>query len=247
MELSIQNSPENLGFSAGRKAAGLIVETIKTKGRAHIILATGASQFETQKQLITEKEIDWSKVVLFHLDEYIGLSDTHPASFRKYIKERFLEKVPPLKAVYLVQGESDAEKECERLGKIIREHPIDLAMIGIGENGHLAFNDPPADFDTDKPFLVVNLDEACRRQQLNEGWFTSLADVPEKAISMSVHQILLSKHIICSVPDRRKAAAVRDCLEKEISNLRPASILRNHQSCFLFLDKQAASLIENNP
>jgi glucosamine-6-phosphate deaminase len=150
--------------------------------------------------------------------------------------------VPPLKAVYLIDGEVDPERECRRLDGLIKKHPIDVAFVGIGENGHLAFNDPPADFDTDKPYLVVNLDESCRRQQMNEGWFADLALVPKQAISMSVKQIMLSKHIICSAPDLRKAAAVRDALENPVSNLYPASILQDHPSCSFFLDEQSASL-----
>ena len=247
MKIHIKDNPEELGISAGRKAAGLIMEAIKEKGNANIILATGTSQFETLNNLIAEKEIDWSKVTLFHLDEYLHLPVTHPASFRKYIRERFLEKVTPLKAVYLINGEAAAEEECRRLGEQIKKNPIDVALIGIGENGHLAFNDPPADFDTDEPFIVVSLDEPCRLQQLNEGWFSSLSSAPEQAISMSVKQIMLSSHIICSVPGLRKAEAVRNSLKKEVSNLCPASMLRNHLSCFLFLDTAAASLISELP
>jgi len=247
MKVFIKENPKELGISAGRETAALIVESIEKRGAANIILATGTSQFETLNQLIKEKGIDWSKVTMFHLDEYIHLPSTHPASFRKYLKERFLEKVPPLKAVYLIDGETDPEAECKRLGELIKKYPIDVAMVGIGENGHLAFNDPPADFDTDKPYLVANLDEKCRRQQMNEGWFASLSAVPSQAISMSVKQIMLSRHIICSVPDLRKAAVVRDSLTKEVNNLYPASILRNHLSCFFFLDKQSASLISGVP
>lgn len=247
MKVFIEESPEDLGAAAGRKTADLITEAIEQKGRANIILATGASQFETLNQLVTEKEIDWSKVTMFHLDEYIDLPVTHPASFRKYLKERFLEKVSPLKGIYLINGETDANEECARLEALIKKYPIDIAMVGIGENGHLAFNDPPADFDTDKPYLIANLDEQCRRQQMNEGWFSSLSSVPTQAISMSVKQIMLSGHIICSVPDLRKAAAVRDSLTRPVSNLYPASILRNHASCFIFLDKQSASLIAGAP
>lgn len=247
MKVYIKENPEVLGVSAGKKAAALIIETIKEKGSANIILATGTSQFETLDYLVAKKEIDWNKVTLFHLDEYLHLPAEDPASFRKYIRERFLEKVPALKAAYLINGETDAEEECKRLGELIKKNPIDVALIGIGENGHLAFNDPPADFDTDEPFILVSLDEQSRRQQMNEGWFSSLSSVPEQAISMSVKQIMLSRHIICSVPGLRKAEAVRDSLTKEVSNLCPASLLRNHLSCFLFLDTAAASLISELP
>src|SRR5678815_1200295 len=196
MDIDIAKDPVELGKVAGARAAQLIREAILANGSANIILATGTSQFETLNQLIREQEIDWSKCVMFHLDEYIGLPMTHPASFRKYLQERFLSQVPPLKAAYLVNGEADAKEECERLGSIIINHPIDVALIGIGENGHLAFNDPPADFETEQPYLVVELDEACRRQQLGEGWFKAAEEVPRYAISMSVKQILRSKYII---------------------------------------------------
>jgi len=213
------------------------------KGSANIILATGTSQFETLNQLIAEQGIDWSKVVMFHLDEYIGLPITAPASFRKYLTERFLSKVPALKAAHLINGETDAQAECDRLSGLITRHPIDVALVGIGENGHLAFNDPPADFETEVPYIIVELDEACRRQQLGEGWFKSFEEVPRRAISMSVKQILKSKQIICSVPDKRKAKAVKDCVDRPVSNLFPASILQSHSGCTLFLDAASSSML----
>jgi glucosamine-6-phosphate deaminase len=240
MNIQIKEDPAQLGLAAGTTAAELIRQFIDRQGSANIILATGTSQFATLNQLAAEKGIEWGKVTMFHLDEYIGLPDTHPASFRKYLKERFLAKVPPLKAVNLINGETNAEAECVWLGDLITQHPIDVALVGIGENGHLAFNDPPADFDTEEPYIVVNLDEACRRQQFGEGWFKSVDDVPQQAISMSVRQILKSKHIICSVPDQRKAEAVRNCVESAVSNLFPASILQTHKNCTLFLDKASA-------
>jgi glucosamine-6-phosphate deaminase len=181
---------------------------------------------------------------MFHLDEYVGLPETHPASFRKYLKERLINKVHPGN-VHLIKGDAKSpESECERLGKIIIQKEIDVAFVGIGENGHLAFNDPPADFDTKKPYLVVELDDACRKQQLGEGWFKSFDDVPKRAISMSINQIMESKNIICTVPDSRKAQAVKDCLEGDITPDNPASILRNHESAFLFLDKNSAKLLK---
>lgn len=246
METKILNSKKELGAKAAFEAAQKIKEAIEEDGRANIILATGASQFETLNSLIEYKDIDWSKVVIFHLDEYVGMSDKHPASFRKYLKERFIEKVPSLKAVYLIEGDQpDLKKECDRLGQIISKHPIDVALVGIGENCHLAFNDPPADFDTEEPYIVVDLDEACRLQQMGEGWFDSMEEVPEQAISMSIKQIMRSKNIICSVPDERKAKAVKNCLETEVSNLYPASILQEHDSCTVYLDIESASLLPN--
>lgn len=245
MDVHVLKNSEALGAAAGKEAATLIKNTIKEKGVAHIILATGASQFETLKVLIADTEIEWSKVIMFHLDEYIGITDSHKASFRKYLKERFLEKVPELKAAYLISGEGDADIECKRLCDLIRHYPIDIALVGIGENGHLAFNDPPADFETDEPYIIVTLDENCRKQQMNEGWFNNLEEVPAQAISMSIRQIMKSKHIICSVPDERKAKAVKECLENEVSNLYPSSILQQHGTCDIYLDMASASLLEN--
>lgn len=243
MKVTIAQTNKVLGQLAGKAAAILIRDAIASKGSANVILATGTSQFETLNQLIQEEGIDWSNITMFHLDEYIGLSVTHPASFRKYLKERFLDKVPSLKASHLINGEENPEAEINRLGTLIRNHPIDVALVGIGENGHLAFNDPPADFDTEQPYLIVTLDEPCRRQQMNEGWFESLESVPTQAISMSVKQIMKSTHIICSVPDERKAKAVKVSIEEDINNIFPASILQQHQNCTLFLDEQSASLL----
>lgn len=242
MKFIVAADPIAVGGLAGREAARLIKKAIAANGRANIILATGTSQFETLTQLIQEG-IDWSKVVMFHLDEYIGLPESSPASFRKYLKERFLAKVPELKQYYLVNGEGDAAAECDRLGKVIKQHPIDVALVGIGENGHLGFNDPPADFETEKAFIVVGLDEDCRKQQFGEGWFETLAAVPRQAITMSIKQILRSKHIICSVPDSRKAVAVKNSLEGPVSNVNPASILQLHADCVCFLDKASSALL----
>ena len=244
LNVIISENAHALGQIAGRKAAECINYAIALRGQANVVLATGASQFETIKTLVGQ-DIDWSRVVMFHLDEYIGLPASSPASFRKYLKERFIDKVGDLKAVHLIDGENDAIEECRRLSAIIREHPIDLALVGIGENAHLAFNDPPADFETGDPFIVVDLDEECRRQQLNEGWFASLDDVPQQAISMSVKQICDAKQIICSVPDSRKAQAVKNCLENPVTNEVPASILQLHPECAYYLDRASAALLED--
>lgn len=244
LNVIISENAHALGQLAGRKAAECINYAIALRGQANVVLATGASQFETIKTLVGQ-DIDWSRVVMFHLDEYIGLPASSPASFRKYLKERFIDKVGDLKAVHLIDGENDAIEECRRLSAIIREHPIDLALVGIGENAHLAFNDPPADFETGDPFIVVDLDEECRRQQLNEGWFASLDDVPQQAISMSVKQICDAKQIICSVPDSRKAQAVKNCLENPVTNEMPASILQLHPECAYYLDRASAALLED--
>ncbi|WP_332696904.1 glucosamine-6-phosphate deaminase [Bosea sp. (in: a-proteobacteria)] len=232
----------------GRQAAALGAQTIRAAiarhGEANIIVATGASQFEMLQNLVAAEGIDWSKVTAFHLDEYVGLSESHPASFRGYLEERFLAPLAVKPAFIPVNGEGDPVAETERLNALIAGRRIDLCFAGIGENCHLAFNDPPADFETEKPYIVVTLDEACRNQQFGEGWFESLQAVPERAISMSVRQILKSELIVLSVSDARKAKAVRDALEGEISPLHPASILRQHPNTVMFIDPPAASLLK---
>ncbi|NRA40512.1 MAG: glucosamine-6-phosphate deaminase [Planctomycetes bacterium] len=245
MEIKTSTTVEELGVVAGNDSAEAIRAAIAANGKANIIVATGASQFETLKTLTKAEGIDWSVVTVFHLDEYLGVSDQHNASFRKYLQERFVDELPgPLAKMHFVVGDAaDAEAETLRLGELIKQHPIDVALIGIGENGHVAFNDPPADFETAKPYLVVTLDEACRKQQMGEGWFATIDDVPAQAISMSIQQILKSKCIICSVPDQRKAEAVRSCVEHELSNMEPATILRQHDNCILYIDAASASLL----
>jgi len=234
---------KNLGKEAAQAGAKLINDTIAQKGYATIILATGASQFEMLEALIT-MDIDWSVVEVFHLDEYIGLPISHPASFRKYLKERFADKVKNLKQFnYINTDNLPIEKELSRLENLITAKQIDVAFIGVGENGHLAFNDPPADYNYDKPYLVVDLDKACRQQQLNEGWFKTLEDVPKQAVSMSVKQIMKSTHIINSIPDERKAQAVAKTLTGPVTNMCPASILQQHPSCHWYLDVHSAGLL----
>ncbi len=245
MKIYILNSKENMGKAAAEKAAEILREAIKEKGKANFIAATGASQFEFLDHLTKITSLDWGETTMFHLDEYIGLSEDHPASFRRYLQERLISKVHPGK-VFLIAGDApDPEEECERLNDIISQYEIDVAFVGIGENGHLAFNDPPADFETEKPYIIVELDTACRRQQLGEGWFNSLEEVPQKAISMSVNQIMKAKNIICTVPDKRKAQAVKDCFGgEEISPYYPASILKRHDHCYVFLDEQSAMYLK---
>ena len=244
MKIRIFPTPAAMGAAAGRQAAAGIRAAIVRQGAANVILATGASQFETLKALAAEQGIDWSRVTCFHLDEYAGMGVDHPASFRRYLKERFADLVPGLKVFHYVAGDApDLAAECRRLGELIVGHPIDVACIGIGENGHLAFNDPPADFTTREPYLVVNLDEDCRRQQLGEGWFPTLADVPTRAISMSIHRIMQSAEVVCSVPDARKARAVLAAVTAPVSPRVPATILREHPNCTLLLDEPAAKLL----
>jgi len=241
MKISVRDTKVEVGKDAALKGASLINEAIHYRGFANIIVATGSSQFEMLDELV-KADIDWTKVRAFHLDEYIGMSDSHPASFRKYLKDRFVDRVA-LKAFHYINGEHDPEGECLRLGALIAQHPVDVAFIGIGENGHLAFNDPPADFETETPYLVVELDEVCRGQQLGEGWFPTLEDVPKTAISMSVRQIMKSKAIICTVTEKRKAKAVKSAVEGGLTPDLPASILAEHESVWTFLDREAASLL----
>jgi len=245
MDVVVTETKQACGEKAAAHGAELVRQAIAASGRASIIVATGASQFEMLGALVTADGIDWARVTGFHLDEYIGMPMTHPASFRKYLKERFVDRLPsPPAAFHYVNGEDDPEAECRRLGRLISRHPIDVAFIGIGENGHLAFNDPPADFETEQPYIVVDLDEACRRQQLGEGWFPALDDVPTRAISMSIRQIMKSAAIVCTVPDARKARAVKGAVEGRVTPECPSSILQRHAAAALFLDSASASLLD---
>jgi glucosamine-6-phosphate deaminase len=244
MEIVIMSDKCALGKAAAAAGAALVRDALASRGAANIIVATGASQFEMFDALVREPDIAWHKVTGFHLDEYVGIPISHPASFRRYLWERFISQLPlPLQAFHYLDAETNPQAECRRVGDIIRRHPIDVAFVGIGENGHLAFNDPPADFQTDEPYILVELDEACRRQQLGEGWFPTLEDVPRQAISMSIRQILKSAAIVCTVPDRRKAEAVRNAVEGEVTPQVPASILQRHDQITLVLDEPAATLL----
>jgi glucosamine-6-phosphate deaminase len=243
MKLIICKDKFSLAQAASEKAATAIRNAQLTNGKARIIAATGAAQFEFLDALTSLQGVDWKKVTMFHLDEYIGLSDSHPASFVKFLQDRLTGKAG-IKDTHFLSAEEDPAVVIRRVGEALSSAPIDVAFVGIGENGHLAFNDPPADFETEEPYIVVNLDEACRRQQLGEGWFRSLSDVPRQAISMSVKQVMKAKEIICIVPDARKAEAVRACFEGEISPLAPASILRTHPNTTVYLDTHSAALLK---
>jgi glucosamine-6-phosphate deaminase len=251
--------------AAARHAARSLHDAIAARGGARIVVATGASQIDfldaltagdgsrlrsrtasdsraTAYAAASLPAVDWTRVEMFHLDEYVGLSLDHPASFRKYLLERLIARTV-ITRYHLLDGEHDAARTAEQVGQKVSEAPIDVAFVGVGENGHLAFNDPPADFATEQPYLIVTLDDACRQQQVGEGWFASAADVPAQAISMSVRQILKSREIICIVPDARKAHAVKACVEGEISPLAPASVLRTHSNTTLYLDRASAALL----
>jgi glucosamine-6-phosphate deaminase len=248
MRIGIFEDKKDLGIHAAALGAEKIRCAIKNRGRASIILATGASQFEMLTALCSENGIDWSLVSVFHLDEYVGISKDHPASFRKYLHERFTSKVKPLAAFNYIEGDAkDTLAEIKRINGIIEKENIDAAFIGIGENGHLAFNDPPADLKTSDPYILVKLDEPCRRQQIGEGWFSSIDDVPPTAISMSIPFILKSRCIICTVPDARKAGAVAMALYDSPDSLHPCASLRKHDNCYLLVDMPAAGKISLNP
>jgi glucosamine-6-phosphate deaminase len=245
MEVLVFESKLELGAAAATAAASAINAAIAARGRACILAATGASQFEFLDALTGRTDIDWSRVVGFHLDEYIGLPATHPASFRRYLAERLVDRVHP-GTFHFVNGDApDPAAECARLGAAIGAREIDVAFVGIGENGHLAFNDPPADFETSTPYLVVALDERCRRQQLGEGWFRSLNEVPTHAISMSIREILRARRILCIVPDQRKAEAVVESLLPPPAPERPASALQDHPAVTLYLDRESSSLLRD--
>jgi glucosamine-6-phosphate deaminase len=242
MDLHISPTAEAMGRQAADAGASFIRAALRARGHANLILATGASQFTMLAALLHQPDLAWHRVTLFHLDEYFHLPPIHPASFRKYLWDRFVKQLPvPLAAAHWIDGEADPHQECARLGTVIRQHPIDVAFVGIGENGHLAFNDPPADFETEDPFIVVQLDDACRRQQLGEGWFPNLDAVPQRAISMSIRQIMKSHAIICTVPEERKAIAVENTVRGPVSSSVPASILQRHGRVFLYLDEKSSS------
>jgi len=239
MEIRICKDRYALGKSAAKFTASLINRAIEEKGSARIVLSTGASQFDTLAALVEEK-VDWSKVEMFHLDEYVDLPETHVASFRKYLKEKFTSKVN-LKKAYFVDG---TEENIRDLTEEIKKSPVDVGLIGIGENAHIAFNDPPADFDTDASYLVVNLNDTCKKQQVGEGWFETVDQVPKQAVSMSVKQIMKCENIVSCVPYGVKAKAVFDTLSSPLTNEIPATMLKTHEHFTLYVDADSAALLK---
>ncbi len=243
MVLKVFNDKSSLGKAAAQKAAATIRSAIRDRGQARVIAATGTSQFEFLAALTESADIDWGRVEVFHLDEYVGLPATHPASFRKILLDRLVNKAGIAKFHPLDGDAHDLPEVIRQVGTALASEAVDIAFVGIGENGHLAFNDPPADFETEEPYLIVNLDEGCRRQQVGEGWFGDISHVPEQAISMSIRQILKAKEILAIVPESRKAQAVKACFEGKISPMAPASILRTHANASVYLDKDSAGLL----
>ncbi len=246
MKIEILASKQDLGRRAAALGGAAIREAIAARRAARIVVATGASQFEMLDALVADAGIDWSKVTGFHLDEYIGMPDTHPASFRRYLRERFTSRLPKLGVFHFIIGDApDLDGEIARVNDLVKQAPIDVCFAGIGENAHLAFNDPPADFETKAPFMRVALDDACRRQQFGEGWFPTFDDVPKEAISMSIAEIMAAKKLILTVPDARKAAAVKGALEGPVTPDCPASIIQRHPDCWLGLDPESAKELKN--
>jgi len=242
MILRVFEDQVSLGQTAAKQAAAAIQGAIRERGLARVVAASAASQFAFLEALTATPGIDWGKVELFHLDEYIGLAMTHPASFCKFLQDRLIRKTG-IKKLFLLNGEEDPAVVIRRTNEEISKGPIDVSFVGIGENGHLAFNDPPADFETEQPYIIVTLDQECRQQQVGEGWFASLDTVPTRAISMSVRQVLKAREILAVVPDTRKARAIKACFDGPISNLAPASILRTHENATVYLDTNSAALL----
>jgi glucosamine-6-phosphate deaminase len=242
MLIRVLDDKLTLARAAADRAAAVLQQALTEHGHARIIAATGASQFDFLEALTARSDIDWHNVEMFHLDEYIGLPANHPASFRKFLRERLIAKTG-ITQYHFLEVESDPAAVAKKVGEEISTAPIDVAFVGIGENGHLAFNDPPADFESEDPYLIVDLDEACRRQQVGEGWFADISQVPAQAISMSIRQILKAREILVIVPDSRKAEAVKACFEGEITPLAPASILRRHSNVIVYLDRDSSALL----
>ncbi|MBN3785954.1 glucosamine-6-phosphate deaminase [Burkholderia sp. Ac-20353] len=248
MKIVVSPDKTVLGKAAADAGTAAIRASLETKGKATIVVATGTSQIDTLDALVNMTDIDWSCVDAFHLDEYIGLPASHPASFRRYLNDRFVTRLPRLRGFTAINGcTANVDAELKRLNGLLRDRTVDVCFAGIGENGHLAFNDPPADFQTDQPYLRVELDEACRRQQFDEGWFPTIEAVPREAISMSIAQIMKSQTLILSVPDLRKARAVKGAVHGGVTAMLPASIAQRHPQCTLFLDPASASGLGNAP
>ena len=248
MKIDISPTAKDLGVKAARKGADILRAAAKEKERLTVVIPTGASQLSMYDQLLQEPGIPWERIDLFHLDEYVGISPDHPASFRRYLRERVIAKLPACGSFCEVVGDAaDIQAELSRLNALLGSKEIDICFGGIGENGHLAFNDPPADFDTTDPYILVDLDMGCRRQQHNEGWFENLEDVPKQAISMSINKIMGSRHLIIAVRDRRKAEAVKNCFSSQVPPIFPASIVQQHENCHIFLEPESARLLQKNP
>lgn len=243
MQIAIYPDKKALAKAASEEAAEALRSAIRKNGKARLIAATGAAQFDFLELLTLDRTIDWANVEMFHLDEYVGIPADHPASFRKFLLDRLINKTG-MTQYHLLDGDGDLDQVIASVTGEIRKAPIDVAFVGIGENGHLAFNDPPADFETNEAYIVVDLDEACRKQQMGEGWFKTMDDVPRRALSMTVREVLKAEKIFAIVPELRKAEAVAKCFGGEVNPMAPASILRTHKNAIIYLDKDSASLLK---
>ena len=243
VRLRVEATRRLISAAAAQHAATSLRRVINQHGKARIVAATGASQLEFLEELTALPDIDWTRVELFHLDEYVGIPESHPASFRRYLRENLIDKTG-IRTYHFLDGTDRVENVIRDVGRDLSSAPIDIMFAGIGENGHLAFNDPPADFNATEPYILVNLDEACRRQQVGEGWFAGLDDVPTRAISMSIRQMMKASEAILIVPDSRKAQAVKNTLEGELTPQVPASIIRTHSNLTLYVDEPAASMLK---
>jgi glucosamine-6-phosphate deaminase len=246
--VQIYASLDALGAAAARQAAGVIQDAIAQSGRARIVIATGNSQLALIDALVRQEGVDWNRVAAFHMDEYVGISRDHPASFRKWIRTRVEEIVRPGSMEYLEGDAPDLEAETARYARLLSAGPIDLAFVGIGENGHIAFNDPAvADFEDPLAVKRVVLDEDCRHQQVGEGHFANMEAVPREALTLTCPALFRVKSWICSVPEARKAKAVRSSLEGPISTLCPGSLVRTHPNATVYLDTDSSALLARAP
>ena len=241
MKLVIGKTKEEIGKASAKQTAALINAAIAKQGYARILLSTGASQFPFFDEIVKEN-VDWSKVEMFHLDEYVGISEEHPASFKRYLLDRFVNKVKPKKA-YLINGQKNPEETIAELTALLNEKSVDVGLIGIGENAHIAFNDPPADFNDTRAYKVVTLDERCLQQQIGEGWFKNVDETYKQAISMTCPQIMKCKSIISVVPYKVKAEAIYNTLTRDLTPEVPATLLKQHVDCTVYCDADSASLL----
>ena len=242
MTVKIFQSNPALGLGAAEDFGKLISSILTKQGHASVIFASANSQLTFFSSLL-QRKIEWSKISIFHMDEYLGMTDQHPASFSRFIREKLVNFIQPA-AFYPLRGDTpDADVELRRYADLMQKYPPDLSVLGVGENGHLAFNDPPADFNTTKIIHTVTLDLACRKQQVGEGHFKTLDDVPKQALSLTVPALLAPKHVLAIVPERRKAEAVRAALKGPVTPQCPASILRTRSNATIYLDRESASLL----
>ena len=241
MKVKLYETTAAMGEAAAEQAAEVLKQAIAKNGSARLLLSTGASQFAFFEAFV-KKDVDWKKVEMFHLDEYVGISKNHPASFNRYLRERFIDKVHPGK-YHLIDGEKDPEATIKEITELLDRKQVDLGLIGIGENAHIAFNDPPADFADKRAYKVVDLADRCLQQQIGEGWFKTKEECYKQAISMTCDRIMQCKTIISVVPYAVKAEAIYATLTSPLSENVPATLLKNHADTTVYIDKDSASML----